>query len=168
MINQYIIIDDKAIETLDVMELLKPLWTVNIYDGKEKYEDDLKPFSIPQRSVFAIMWYINEVSNGGHLQFYSNSTGIVWEDAVKGFKLIGLEEHIRIIEESIVRFGVRPSFDRQERCNQLKFLALNFHDLDTRFYEAKRSVNLDKQILNYIKKNSTAFYFEGNVRFQDD
>ncbi|HCZ34456.1 MAG TPA: hypothetical protein DHV26_00850, partial [Cytophagales bacterium] len=31
------------------------------------------------------------VSNGGHLQFYSNSTGSVWEDAVKGFKLIGLE-----------------------------------------------------------------------------
>jgi hypothetical protein len=83
-------IDDKVMETRDPMKVIDPLWwTVSIYDSKEKYEKDLKSFSFHQRAVFALMWYMAEVNNGGHSQFYSNSTGIVWEDAMDGFELIG-------------------------------------------------------------------------------
>ena len=49
----------------------------------------MNPFSLPQRYVFAIQWHIGEVNNGGHYQFYDNSTGIVWEDSLKGFEVIG-------------------------------------------------------------------------------
>ena len=98
MVKKRIKIDDKVIETGDPMKVIDPLWwSVSIYDSKEKYEKDLKPFSFHQRAVFALMWYMAEVNNGGHSQFYSNPTGIVWEDAMVGFELIGLTEGMKII-----------------------------------------------------------------------
>ncbi len=37
--------------------LIDPLWwSVSIYDGKEKYEKDLAPFTSSQRAIFAVQW----------------------------------------------------------------------------------------------------------------
>ena len=164
MTKKHIKIDDKVIETRDPMKVIDPLWwTVSIYDSKQKYEKDLKPFSLHQRDVFALMWYMAEINNGGHSQFYFNSTGIVWEDAMKGFERIGLTEGKEIIEESVKRFGTRPSFDREDRENALDKLNEDFDDLDSRFYKLDSAVNITEKIADYILKNKTAFYFEGNV-----
>jgi len=161
---EHIKIDDRVMETRDPMKVIDPLWwSVSIYDSKEKYEKDLQPYSFHQRAVFAMMWYIDEVNNGGHSQFYSNSTGIVWEDAMNGFELIGLIEGKDIIEESAKRFGSRPSFDRTEREIALDKLDKNFDDLDSRFYKLNSAVNITERIADYILKNKTGFYFEGDV-----
>jgi hypothetical protein len=65
------------------MRVIDPLWwSVSIHDGPKKYEADLGHFSYPQRYIFAIQWYVAEVNNGGHNQFFFNSTGIVWKDAL--------------------------------------------------------------------------------------
>jgi hypothetical protein len=161
-------IDDKVIETRDPMKVIEPLWwTVSIYESKEKYEKDLEPFSRQQRAVFAMMWYMAEVFNGGHYQFYSNSTGIVWEDAMEGFELIGLMEGKEIIEESVNRFGNKPSFDREEREKALDQLNDDFDDLDSRFYRLDNTVSITKRISDFILKNKSAFYFEGEVETPD-
>jgi hypothetical protein len=168
MKSEHVKIDDKVMETRDPMKVIDPLWwTVSIYDSKEKYEKDLAPFSSHQRAVFALMWYMTEVNNGGHSQFYSNSTGIVWEDAMKGFELIGLMEGKEIIEESARRFGTRPSFDRTERENALDKLDQDFDDLDSRFYKLDSAVNITDNIADYILKNKTAFYFEGDIEIPE-
>ena len=164
MIKKHVKIDDKVIETRDPMKVIDPLWwSVSIYDSKAKYEKDLEPFSFHQRAVFALMWYMAEVNNGGHSQFYSNSTGIVWEDAMDGFELIGLAEGMKIIEESAKRFGTKPSFDRGERENVLDSLDIDFDDLDSRFYKLDSAVNITDRIADYIQKNKEAFYFEGEI-----
>lgn len=155
-------------ETRDPMKVIDPLWwTVSIYDSKEKYENDLEPYSFHQRAVFALMWYMAEVNNGGHLQFYSNSTGIVWEDAMEGFELIGLKEGKVIIEESARRFGTRPSFDREERENVLNKIDNDFEDLDSLFYKLDGTVNITERIADYILKNKIGFYFEGNIEIPE-
>jgi hypothetical protein len=166
--KKHVKIDDKVMETRDPMKVIDPLWwTVSIYDSKEQYEKDLQPFSFHQRAVFALMWYMAEVNNGGHSQFYSNSTGIVWEDAMDGFELIGLMEGKEIIEESARRFGTRPSFDREERENALDKLDEDFDDLDTRFYKLDSTVNITEKIADYILKNKIGFYFEGDVEIPE-
>lgn len=168
MKSEHVKIDDKVMETRDPMKVIDPLWwTVSIYDSKEKYEKDLASFSFHQRAVFALMWYMTEVNNGGHSQFYSNSTGIVWEDAMNGFELIGLMEGKEIIEESARRFGARPSFDRTERENALDKLDEDFDDLDSRFYKLDSTVNITDNIADYILKNKTAFYFEGDIEIPE-
>lgn len=52
---------------------------------------------LEQRYLLAINWYFGEVNNGGHHQFFYNSTGIVWEDVVlNGFKHFGMNEYAAI------------------------------------------------------------------------
>lgn len=164
MTKKHITINNSVIASRDPMAVIDPLWsTVNIYDSKAEYEKDLEPYSFHQRSVFAIMWYIGEVNNGGHYQFYTNSTGIVWEDAMDGFELIGINEGKEIIEESARRFGQKPSFDRTERENLLDSIDEDFADLDSRLYDLDNKVNLTERIADYIEKNKIAFYFDGEI-----
>ncbi len=165
MENKFLKIDDKTIEKRDPMAVIDPLWwKVNIYGSKEDYEKDLQSFSIQQRAVFAVMWYMSEVKNGGHYQFYTNATGIVWRDAQEGFGLIGIREGKKIIAESALRFGAPPSFDRLERENQLDLINESFKDSDRLFYKLDSETDLVERIADYITANPSPFYFEGEVK----
>ena len=89
--EERIIIDDEVIHEGDAFQVIAPvLWSVATYDGEEEYLNNLKQFSIPQKYVFAIFCYRSEVNNVGHDQFYFNSTGIVWADALNGFGEINI------------------------------------------------------------------------------
>ena len=90
---RHIRIDEARLAAIDdVMDLIQPLWwTVNI-SSPEAYEASLAPFTRGQRLVYALQMYRLEVDNGGHGQFYGNSGGIVWRDALEGFELLGLRE----------------------------------------------------------------------------
>lgn len=164
-VTEYVKIDDEMINLEDPLVVIDPVWwSGNIYDGVGKYNESLAPFSQEQRYIFAVMWYMVEVNNGGHDQFYFNSTGIVWKDALAGFKELGIDEAVRIIEESAVRMGGTPSQDRATRQTQLDTYKPDFNDLDTRFYELEKTINIDELMRQYIIQHRSAFYFEGNVQ----
>ncbi|MCL2495745.1 MAG: DMP19 family protein, partial [Oscillospiraceae bacterium] len=96
--------------------IIDPLWwAVSIYDGEKKYNEDLGRFTLPQRYVFAIQWYAAEVNNGGHAQFYYNSTGIVYPDALRGFQEIGHQRAYDILNETIALAGGKIPLDRSRR-----------------------------------------------------
>ena len=57
-----------------------------------------------------MIWYIAEVNNGGHDQFYFNSTGIVWKDALAGFGELGIDEAVEIIQEQLDAY--QPNFGK--------------------------------------------------------
>lgn len=111
-----------------------------------------------------MIWYITEVDNGGHDQFYFNSTGIVWKDALTGFRELGIDEAVEIIQESAARMGGNPSLDRATRQDQLDAQQANFDDLDNRFYELEETIDMDEIMHQYILKHRSAFYFEGEVQ----
>lgn len=161
---QYIKIDDAVIDKDDYFAIIDPVWwSVSIYDGEKVYEENLKRFSREQRYVFAIAWYIAEVHNGGHDQFYSNSTGIVWRDALAGYKAVGLNEAADILQQSATLMGGNPSLDRTTRETQLLERAPDFEQLDRRFYKVQESADFEKAIMTYIRANRRAFYFDGSV-----
>lgn len=167
MIPVHITIDDELINNpgeYAATNIIEPVWwSVNIYDGLESYEKSLKPFSKEQRYVIAIEWYLSEVNNGGHDQFYFNSTGIVWKDALEGLKEIGIDEAAVILEESIQRMGGDPSFSREVRQKQLENLEPDFEDLDTKFYDLEEKIDIEKLMYKYILEHKSAFYFEGSI-----
>ena len=162
------VIDEILINSNDPKAVISPVWwSVNIYDGEEKYEEDLKAFTVQQRYVFAIQCYVTEVNNGGHYQFYSNSAGIVWEDALKGFEAIGALKNAKIVKESAARMGGKPSKNRDERNEQLEQSSGDdgdcglFEELDTLYYESESDMY---ELLNaYIKANAKDFTFSGEV-----
>ncbi len=161
MKREKVIIDDDFIATKDIAAIIHPVWfTANIYGSYTDYETSLARFSRSQRLVHAAEWYQAEVHNGGHDQFYSNSTGIVWEDARTAFTEFGLPEVAEIIGESAKRMGGQPSFDRDERNDVLDAEQPNFDDLDDRFYKL---TDIDPKILDYIRKRPKDFLFSGEV-----
>jgi hypothetical protein len=160
-----IVIDARLIsETDDPMVVIDPVWwTADFYEDIAKYEASLSKFSRPQRHVLAVLWYDSEVCNGGHSQFYSNSTGMVWRDALAALLAIPLSEAHDILQESARRLGGTPSFDRTERNTQLDVSRANFGDLDDRYYEFIREIDLGKRVMTYIRRHAQDFYFAGDV-----
>ena len=157
-------ITDSIINTNDVQAIIDPVWwTGDIYQSYDIYVNSLKSFTEGQRYVYAIQWYQSEVDNGGHDQFFYNSTGIVWQDALKGFEMIGLPKYYKILLDAIKRFKDKPAFDRNERINQLESLKLNFDDLDDRFYSLDKSEPLQTGLMRYIDSNKKEFYYHGQI-----
>jgi len=108
-IREHVRIDDEVIDQGDPWAVIDPVfWTADIYDGEAEYNNSLAPFSREQRYLLAVSWYMAEVNNGGHDQFYYNSTGIVWKDALAGFRDMGLDQVVAILEESAQRMGGNP------------------------------------------------------------
>lgn len=158
-------VDESTIAAGDPWAIIEPVWwSANIYGGPEEYELSLLQFSHPQRLVFAVFWYRSEVNNGGHRQFYYNSTGIVWKDALEAFRALEEPEFTSVLAESAARLGGSPSLDRQVRNEQLDTLAPDFNDLDERFYETESKVDLDDRIMSFIHARPSEFHFEGKIR----
>lgn len=155
-------IGDREIDGDDYFVVIEPVyWSVSIYDGPERYEQDLAKFSTEQRLVLAYHWYLSEVHNGGHDQFYFNSTGIVWPDALEAFARIGPTEVVAIIQASADRLGGNPSLDRATREDQLEQMDPDFEDLDEKLYGLK--VDFDEKLLAFIRAHRERFYFSGLV-----
>jgi len=107
--------------TDDVWTINEPMyWTINIYGSYDDYIESAKPFTLEQRYLNAISWYFAEVNNGGHHQFFYNSTGIVWEDALEGLRLFKMDILADNLQSVIDYFGGSVPFDREERWNILK------------------------------------------------
>lgn len=163
MVEKEYKIDESSILENDVFKIIEPLWdSINIYDGEKEYKDDLNRFNIEQQYVFAILWYNSEVCNGGHYQFYSNSTGIVWEEALLGFQAMNFQQACEIFNESVRRLKGKPDKDRTKRENQLDEINDDLDDLDERYYNEVMNI-LDEKLLSYVKQNKEKFYFNGKL-----
>lgn len=158
-------IGDREIQGDDYFAVIEPVFLfVSIYDGPQRYEEDLANFSTEQRLVLAYHWYLSEVNNGGHDQFYDNSTGIVWPDALKAFREIGHSEVAAIINESVSRLGGSPSLDREERQEQLAQMKSDFEDLDQELFRLEERADFDEKVLQFIRTHRESFLFSGAVK----
>lgn len=157
-VNAAVIAGDNPYEVVDPV-----WWNANFYGDLAVYEESLRAFSRPQRLVWAVLWYRSEVHNGGHDQFFSNSTGMVWPDALEGLAKIGRPDLERILSEAIRRFRTPPSRERDEREGQLADVEVGFRDLDEELWEHCRVHSLSESLMAYIRSQPEAFYFSGVV-----
>lgn len=158
-----ITVDDIKNDTLDILEPMNN--TINIYDSYEEYVKSAEIFTIEQRYLFAIDWYYYEVNNGGHHQFFFNSTGIVWEDVLNGFKCFGMNDYAKNFQKVIDYLGGIIPFDREERNEMLEALEEKNEDEFFKFLDEADNFIYDyegeENELNYIKANPEKFVFEG-------
>ena len=112
---------EEILATDDMWTINEPAyWTINIYGSYDNYLESAKGFTVEQRYLNAICWYFAEVNNGGHHQFFYNSTGIVWEDALAGLRLFKMDILADNLQSVIDYFGGSVPFDREERWTILK------------------------------------------------
>lgn len=160
----HVVIDAAAVASAtDAFSLIEPLWErVDIYGSWVRYEATLRPFTISQRHLFAIQWYRAEVNNGGHDQFFGNSTGIVCEHAVEALGAVGLADAQAILKSASARLG-GASRDRTKRESQLEAVHADFEDLDDRFYEIEETGAFDERMLAFARQHAADFRFDGTV-----
>lgn len=159
------LVDDKTINELGPLEVIEPLWgSVNIYDGEKEYLEGLTRWSKPQQWIFAIEWYQSEVNNGGHCQFFTNSAGIVWREAVEGLFEIGCDKLAKNLLKISCAYPDGFSRNHEERNAQLGiFESRNeyeaaYNQADDLFYELTSNDDLTIAETKYIKANRGAFY----------
>ena len=112
---------EEILATDDMWTINEPAyWTINIYGSYDNYLESAKGFTVEQRYLNAICWYFAEVNNGGHHQFFYNSTGIVWEDALAGLRLFKMDILADNLQSVIDYFGGTIPFDRAERWTILQ------------------------------------------------
>lgn len=156
----------KSLDENSYFDVVEPMWeTINIYDGYDEYIQSAQTFTLEQRYLLAITWYFVEVNNGGHHQFLYNPTGIVWEDAIKGFKHFGMNEYAGNFQKVVDYCGGTISFGREERYHMLEILEEKYgeeffkilDEADDFIYDYEGEENE----LNYIKSHPEKFVFEG-------
>lgn len=70
----------------------------------------------PVRYLHAVLRLQNEIGNGGVPQYWFNSSGDDWKDALSGLVAIGAPEQVDFLKHEIALFGVGgPSEDTAER-----------------------------------------------------
>jgi hypothetical protein len=75
------------------------------------------------------------VCNGGFDQFFSNSTGVLAPEAVRGFRAIGQNQIADLIESAMSAFGSRYPRDREQRQSLRDALDNKaFDGLDEQFF----------------------------------
>jgi hypothetical protein len=160
----HVVINDETIARGDTWSIIEPVClAANTEEGQWLYEQSLSSFSPSQRQLVAIWWYLAEVCNGGHRQFYSNSTGIVWQDALAGLQAIGTPEAAQILKRSADRMGGSPSPEREERQLQVADLQPDFKDCDQSLYKLMKRVDFDAKMSEFIRSRPSEFYFSGTI-----
>jgi hypothetical protein len=118
---------------------LKRVWdTVSVYEGPEVFLKQFAVLSAPKQHLYSTWWCDHEICNGGFLQLFENSTGVLVPDAAVGYRALGLLDVAATIDEAMGYF--RPTYPRELALRQVKVKEMSatakspFEMLDERYY----------------------------------
>jgi hypothetical protein len=146
----------KATENLpEIIEPLADAWAEAGHTGKRR--QILAGASQGQRLLCGYYFYWDDVTNGGHRQYFGNYTGNLWPEALEATRVLHLAEEA-ILRDAIALFPEsRPSLSQGERRKQLaKIPSARLDDLDDRFYSLPGGA--DDKIREYISGHSAEFF----------
>jgi HEAT repeat protein len=114
----------------------------------------------PQQHYSAVLMFDAEVCNGGLDQYFLNSSGDQWKDALEGLKAMKDNKRADILEKAIAKFGESgPSTEREKRLDQLSALIrkdeASFETLNDNYYDVEPPLEV---VMNrYVLDNPDAF-----------
>lgn len=155
----YYEIGEKDIEEKNMFKICAPFLYEVDTENVEACISDLKKFNQEQINVFVLNNYLGEVANGGHDQFFSNSSGIFSAEVLTAMEQLNLNKHYKNFKKVIDKFPNFPAKDRESRNEQLEVLELNFENQDNWFYE--NDGEFFEVLEKYIDDNKEKFYYSG-------
>jgi hypothetical protein len=95
--------------------------------------------TVPQQYYHAVVDYAAEVNNGGHHQYFYNSTSDIYETAIEGLRTIGATSKVKILSDATRAFAPRrPAPGNAERRRQMELFGgpqdAKFAAADKSFY----------------------------------
>jgi len=158
--NDYRILRSQAGDQLE-WDVINVMWEkVDFYQDEETLNRTLEGATRGQRAIYSCTWYVAEVNNGGHHQFFWNSTGALWEEALRGFNTLAANDYQSILQSAVSLFpGPQPSKHRDERWEQLEQVdTAKLDKLDSEIYALEGRQQLDEIFKNYISAHPDEFF----------
>lgn len=127
---------------------------------KQQSEKGWESLTPPQRVYSAVVNADGEINNGGLSQYFFNSSGERWREALNGFTAIGCKGRAEILREAVAKFGsAGPAMERDRRQDELASLAREndkiFDALDSRYYACTEVVEVAAK--RYVIEHAEAF-----------
>jgi hypothetical protein len=120
--------------------------------------------SAPQKYFHAVEDYRDEVDNGGHRQYFYNSSSDVYETAIDGLRNIGATSKAAILAGAVRAFDpFRPATTNPERRGQMETFGANqdriFAAADESFYASEKRPGemLDVLLAKYALRHKADF-----------
>ncbi|MEZ6024188.1 MAG: DUF4375 domain-containing protein [Hyphomonadaceae bacterium] len=168
LIDVRVVIDAAALERLAPMDAIAPLWWgVQPSIDVAAWKAGLAPYTRPQQLVYAMVWHGAEAGNGGHDQFFWNTTGIVWRDALEGYREARIGDVAALLAAAVARMGGDPPLEKVARCQLMNFKKPNFDDMDDAFFPILNG-DLNDRIMHYVRNHAADFAFDGVVRLMPE
>lgn len=122
--------------------------------------EDHNTLSEHQRLYGAVFMCDAEINNGGIAQYFVNSSGDNWRDAIAGFTAMQFKERLDILREAVALFGSDgPSTNRGTRQKQLSKLYTAdeaiFETLESRYYKSTEIIYVFS--IRYVLANQESF-----------
>ncbi len=135
---------------------------IEFHEGEKTLMRTIALATKGQRAVYSSYWYHYEVCNGGHHQFFWNSTGILWDEALAGLVMVGAAKYAAILKSAISLFPKGfPSKSRKKRMVQVdKIPKEKLERFDYSLYELEKKQSLDGFLIRYIKAHPGEFFIQ--------
>lgn len=120
---------------------------INELFSSELFTDNEIDEGWPQAvGVYFVDYYIAQVNNGGHLQFFLNSVHIAVNDTIlKGMREINADKYVEIFKDAITTFENHReqilSFEETPDRNVFQEFAGLFEELDDAYYQLDDSIS---------------------------
>jgi hypothetical protein len=115
---------------------------IEIYEGADTFLRTYAAAAQPAAALYAAHWAQSEICNGGFMQLFGNSTGVLSPEAAQGFHLISMPKTAAILEAAMEQLATPFPRERPERQALLAHLPKNFFDeLQKKFYAELDSEN---------------------------
>ncbi len=88
---------------------------VSIYNGADVFLRAFRKLPEYVGDLLAVHWTLSEVANGGFLQFFLNSTGVLAPEAARAFERMGLPEVAQLVCRAMAYFGQTYPREMKER-----------------------------------------------------
>jgi hypothetical protein len=149
---------------------IEPVWErVSIYDGAETFTRQFASVTEAQGLLLAAHWCQSEVCNGGLHQFFSNPTGVLAPEAVRGFGLLELGSAAEIVASAMRMLGQLYPRDHATRHVRLGGIERPgsrraewdpFHGLDREFYEVAGTLEFAARADAFVRSHLALFFRE--------
>jgi hypothetical protein len=100
-------------------ELVEPVFDKIDIGSPEAYFASATSVSRSVLLLYAAHFCLSEIHNGGFLQFFWNSTGVIAPEAASGFSAIGMTELASVITSTAALLGLPYPRGRDERWDAL-------------------------------------------------
>jgi hypothetical protein len=126
----------------DENAIAKASAVIEIYEGPEVF---LRTLANVEKSVgllYAAHFAQSEICNGGFWQLFSNSTGVLCPESMRGFEAIGMWQTSALVQEAAAILG--DPYPRDRRIRQEKLKTIDRKTLNTfsqRFFALIASEN---------------------------